>query len=291
MSSIVGADSAVGERRMHLSRVLGTTAAGVILLVYLLPLMITYSSALKHGETQIIIDWGSWRAFLPTGEIGFQNFGDIQELMNFPRYLLNSLVVMSTTVLLGLVINSMCAYSLARLKYRGRGFVIAAVVSLIIIPVRGVVVPMLLMAKVAGILDTYIVQILPFIVECYSIFLFYQFFRNLPKDMDEAAVIDGATYFGIFRRITVPLSRPVYASVVIVTSLRRWNDYLWPLMATRSERVRPINVGMAALFGSQPLQWGDIFAGAVVASLPVLIIFIALQRWFVMSVATTGLKG
>jgi multiple sugar transport system permease protein len=150
---------------------------------------------------------------------------------------------------------------------------------------------MLLMVNSWGIVDTYLVQILPFIADPLYIFLLYQFFRDLPKSLEEAAIIDGLSYFGIYRAITLPLSKPALVSVAILASIARWGEFLWPLLVTRVSTYRPLTVAMQQLFSIDPTYWGDIFAFASMMTLPLLIIFVVFQKHFVESIARTGIKG
>ena len=142
-----------------------------------------------------------------------------------------------------------------------------------------------------GWLDSYHVQIIPFIANALSIFLFYQFFINLPKDLEEAALVDGAGFLRIYWSIFVPLSRPVFATVAILQFILRWGEFLWPLMVTRVEQYRPLPLALQQFFSQDPKMWGDIMAFAAMMTVPVLIIFLLFQKWFVQSVATTGVKG
>lgn len=140
-------------------------------------------------------------------------------------------------------------------------------------------------------LNTYHVQILPFIAEPFSIFLFYQFFIGIPKDFDEAAYVDGAGPFRIYWQIVVPISRPVFATVAILKFLQFWSFYLWPLMVTRSDEYRPLMVGMDFFQTQEPILWGSIMAYAAMVTIPVLIVFLLFQKWFVQSVSSSGVKG
>lgn len=140
-------------------------------------------------------------------------------------------------------------------------------------------------------LNTYHVQILPFIAEPFSIFLFYQFFIGIPKDFDEAAYVDGAGPFRIYWQIILPLSRPVFATVAILKFLQFWSFYLWPLMVTRGDDYRPLMVGMDFFQTQLPIKWGSIMAYAAMVTVPVLITFLLFQKWFVQSVSSSGVKG
>jgi multiple sugar transport system permease protein len=171
------------------------------------------------------------------------------------------------------------------------------IIALIIVPLETVVVPLLVIVNELPWFDgstTWLnslhAQIIPFIADAFSIFLFYQFFIGIPKDFDEAAYIDGASPFGVYRRIIMPLSRPVVATVAILQALVMWGSYLWPLMVTRTEDVRPLTVGITTLY-TYEIRWGYILAFASLITIPVLILFLLFQKWFVTSVASTGIKG
>lgn len=140
-------------------------------------------------------------------------------------------------------------------------------------------------------INSYHVQVLPFVAEPFSIFLFYQFFIGIPKDFDEAAYVDGAGYFRIYWQVMVPLSRPVLATVAILKSLMFWSFYLWPLLVVRESNYRPLMVGMGNFQTQEPIRWGSIMAYASLVTIPVLIIFLIFQKWFVQSVSSSGVKG
>ncbi len=223
--------------------------------------------------------------------IGKRNYQDVFDQMPFLRFVFNSLLIVGTIVIFGLGLNSLAAYSLARLNFKGRNLVLMGIIALIIIPLEAVVVPLLMMVNRFGWLDSYHVQIIPFLADPFSIFLFYQFFINLPKSLEEAALVDGAGLFEIYWRIILPLSKPVFATVAILKFLTHWNDFLWPLMVTRGETYRPLMVAIQQFFSQDPKYWGDIMAFASMITIPVLIVFLVFQKWFVQSVATSGVKG
>jgi multiple sugar transport system permease protein len=265
---------------------------------FLFPLVFMLVSSIKNSELQVTGDMSTLYAFVPRGDLGIKNYYDVFSQLNFGRLMFNSVFIVTTMVLLGLAVNSLIAYALARLNFRGRSAVLSVIVALIIVPFQAVAVPLLLMVNnlpwfdgSTTWLDTYHVQIIPFIADAFSIFLFYQFFIGLPKDLEEAALVDGASRFRIFWNIVLPLSRPVFATVAILQFLTHWGDFLWPLMVTRGEQVRPLTIGMQAFFGQDPRLWGDLMAFAAMITVPVLIVFLMFQKWFVQSVATSGIKG
>ena len=278
----------------------GWTYLGMSLLAifFLFPIVFMLVSSVKNNETQVLTDMSTLYAFVPRGELGLQNYYDVFDQLDFGQLMFNSVLIVGATVVLGLTINSLMAYALARLRFTGRNLLLAVVVALIIIPFESVAVPLLLLVNrfpwfggATSWLDSYHVQIIPFMAAAFSIFLFYQFFIGLPKDLEEAALVDGAGLFRIFWKVVLPLSRPVFATVAILQFLTHWGDFLWPLMVTRGPEVRPLMIGMQQFFGLDPKIWGDIMAFASMITVPVLIVFLLFQKWFVQSVASTGIKG
>ena len=270
----------------------------LVAIFFLFPIVFMLVSSFKNNETQVLTDMSTLYAFVPRGELGLQNYSDVFDQLDFGQLMLNSVLIVGGTVLLGLLVNSLMAYALARLRFKGRSVVLAAVVALIIIPFESVAVPLLLLVNrfpwfggATSWLDSYHVQIIPFVADAFSIFLSYQFFIGLPRDLEEAALVDGAGLFRIFWNIVLPLSRPVFATVAILQFLTHWGDFLWPLMVTRGPEVRPLMIGMQQFFGLDPKIWGDIMAFASMITIPVLIVFLLFQKWFVQSVASTGIKG
>ncbi len=269
-------------------------AIGLAIIV-MAPLALMFATALKPDEIQILRDLGSIKAFyvLPQ-EMSLQNFIDVLSDKHLPflRFLGNSALIVGLIVVPGIFVNSAAGFALSRLKFRGQAALLSVVVALIIIPMEALAIPLLLMVNQIGWVNTYQVQIVPFIAHPFSIYLFYQFFAKLPKDLDEAAYIDGASPLRIYWSIALPLSLPVIATVVILQSLEFWNAYLWPIMTTRGPEVQPVSLGLAQFFtGSNLPHWGDIMAFATMMSLPILIVYFAFQRWFIQSVVSSAIKG
>lgn len=265
---------------------------------FLFPIVFMLVTSVKESEMQILTDMSTLMAFIPYGDLGLQNFRDVMRQMEFGRLMFNSTFLMLTTVLLGLFVNSLIAYALARLRFTARNMLLTVVVALIIVPFEAVAIPLLLLVNQLPWfggqdtwLNSYHVQIIPFIADAFSIFLFYQFFINIPKDLEEAALVDGASLFRIYWSIVLPLSKPIFATVAILKALENWNRFMWPLMVTRGVEVRPLTVGMQTFFGQDPRIWGDLLAFAAMITIPVLIVFLLFQKWFVQSVASTGIKG
>jgi multiple sugar transport system permease protein len=275
-------------------KVLLAAFAIVMLLVVLGPLWLLVASSLKADENQIMLDFGSFRAFWVTlGEISLENYREIASDAQAPvlLFLRNSIFIVVGIVFFGVFVNSLCAFALARLKFRGRGIVLGIIIALIIIPTEAIAVPLLLMCNRVDLLDTLTVQIVPFIAHPFSIYLFYQFFAKLPKDLDEAAMVEGASPLQVYWRIIMPLSLPIVSTVTILQSLEYWNSYLWPLMATRDTSVRPVSLALASFFSTPPPIWGNLTAFSVAISLPILVVYLLFQRWFIQSVVGSAVKG
>ena len=260
-----------------------------LLLVFIIPVGMMVFGSFKP-DARVLMESGTLSGYFPS-EFGWTNYHDVFERMPFLRYLFNSVFITATIVLCGLIVNSLAGYALARLQWPGRDRILLLVIALMILPLEAIAVPLFYEVTIMGWRDTYLVQIIPFIANAFSIYLFYTFFLSLPKELEEAARIDGAGPCRIFFRIVVPNAKPVFATVAILTFLTQWGSFLWPLMVTHSEAVRPLPLGIAAFYTLPPLQWGDIFAFGIMMVLPVLILFVAFQRWFVKGVATTGVKG
>ncbi|WP_455201806.1 carbohydrate ABC transporter permease [Kaarinaea lacus] len=260
-----------------------------LLLVFIIPVGMMVFGSFKP-DARVLMESGALHGYF-SSEFSWTNYRDVFERVPFLRYLFNSTFITSAIVLCGLVVNSLAGYALSRLQWPGRDKILLLVIALMIIPLEAIAVPLFYEVTIAGWRDTYLVQIVPFIANAFSIYLFYTFFLSLPKELEEAARIDGAGPWQIFFRVVAPNAKPVFATVAILTFLTQWGSFLWPLMVTHSEAVRPLPLGIAAFYTLPPLQWGDIFAFGIMMVLPVLIIFIVFQRWFVQGVATSGIKG
>jgi multiple sugar transport system permease protein len=220
------------------------------------------------------------------------------------RFLLNSIGISALTVILGIFINSLAAFGLSRLQWRGQQLVLTLIIATLIVPFETLALPLVWwvnklpslqmdgfqLAFTTGWIDTYQVQIIPFIANAFSIYLFYQYFSSIPRELDEAARMDGAGWFRIYRSVVLPLSGPAIATVAILTFLPAWNSYLWPLMVVQSEELRPVMVGIQYFFQLN-VSWGQVMAYASMITLPVLALFLAFQRSFINSIASSGVKG
>jgi multiple sugar transport system permease protein len=271
----------------------------LLALIFLFPIVFMLVSSLKP-DFQLLQDSASLRAFLPVGNLSLNNYTEAFTRVPTARFIANSVFITLTTVLLGLVVNSLAGFSLACMRWQGQGLVLTVIIATLIIPFETIAIPLLLIVSKLpwigldglhwGWLNTYHVQIIPSVAGAFSIFLFVQFFKSLPPELIEAARIDGAGWLQIYARVVAPISGPVFATVTILTFLGKWNDYLWPIMVIQVEELRPIMVGLQYFFQLN-VAWGEVMAYLSVITIPVLIIFLLLQRAFIESIAATGIKG
>jgi multiple sugar transport system permease protein len=288
-----------GERKHTVRRIVGIIARILLCLVFGLPLVFMIISSFKP-DLQIFADLTSLRAFLPTGDLTLDNYTGVFERVPFAQFMVNSIMISVLTVGLGLIVNSMAAFALSRIKFTGQKVILSIILATLIVPFETMALPLLWWSNklpfvdINGIsqgwLDTYQIQIVPFIANAFSIFLFYQYFDSIPKDLDEAAMVDGAGWFRIYRSVIMPLAGPAVATVAILTFLPAWNQYLWPLMVVQTEELRPVMVGID-YFKQLNVSWGQIMAYATMITVPILILFIAFQRSFINSIASSGVKG
>jgi multiple sugar transport system permease protein len=261
----------------------------VLALLFASPIVLMVVGSLKP-EARVLVEAGGIHAFLP-GEWDLRNYRDVFARVDFIRYLLNSAFITGMVVLAGLLVNSMAGYAFARLEWRGRKVLFTLVLAILILPLEAIAVPLFYQVTLFGWRDTYLVQIVPFLANAFSIYLFYTFFLGLQRELEEAERIDGAGVLRTFTTIIIPNFKPVFATVAILTFLIQWGVFLWPLMVTSGEAVRPLPLAIATFYTLPPLQWGDIFAFGVMMVLPILLVFLLFQRWFIRGVVSTGIKG
>jgi len=213
------------------------------------------------------------------------------EQVPFGRYYINSIIVTVTVTILQITIASLAAFAFARLRFRGREALFLLYLSTLMIPFPVTLIPNFLIIKNLGWYDTLIALIVPGLFSVFSTFLLRQYYRGIPIDLDEAARMDGASSLRIWSQVIVPLSGPVLATLAIFVFQGTWNEFLWPLVVTTSDNVRTIPVGLAAFVGQYSTAWGPLMAGSVIALLPVLIIYVLGQNWFVKGITLSGMGG
>ncbi len=278
--------------RIPRGAVLPLLFAGILALGVLLPLLMMVTISLNPNEQDIMVSMGSIRSFIPQ-VFSLENYVQVwtDPVHPFPRYLWNTLLITGSTLLLSILFNSMAAFVLAQGTLKVRKLVMILILATLAVPGESLVLPQLMLASWAGLIDSYPVQIIPGVANAMSIFLFYQFFSRLPKELIEAARIDGFSFFQIYRYVAMPLSKPVISAIAVLQFLEIWNAYLWPVMVTRGPEYRPLSVAMSAYFGTNQAAWGNIMAFAVSMAIPVILFFLIMQRQFIASVMSSGVKG
>jgi multiple sugar transport system permease protein len=203
---------------------------------------------------------------------------------------MNSTVVAIAETILTLVIDSMAAYALARLTFRGRNVVFAVIIASIMVPPQITLVPLYMMFQQVGWLSSYQALILPGLSRAFGVFLLRQFFLGVPKELEDAARIDGAGVFTIFRQVSLPLVQPAMASLAIFTFLRSWNEFTWPLIAISRNDMMTLPVALARFLFAYRVEYGVVMAAAAFSAIPLIVVFFIFQRQIVQGIALTGLK-
>ncbi len=209
----------------------------------------------------------------------------------FGRYLANSLIVASCVAALDVAVSSMAAYAFARIRFPGREVLFFLVLAVMIIPFEALLIPLYLIVRWLGWVDSYAALIIPMVPRAFSIFLLRQFFRGLPKELDDAARIDGCQHWGIYWHIMLPLSRPVLLSVALLAFQEMWGSFTWPLVVTNNASMRVVQVAVATFGQGDAIQYDKIFAALSLAAGVPIVLFMLFQRYYVRGIATAGLKG
>jgi putative chitobiose transport system permease protein len=260
---------------------------GAIALIMLIPLIWLISTALKSPTEDIFQFPPRLFPSQPTG----QNFATVWASHPFDRYLLNSAIVSVLTVSLNVLFCSLAAYPLARMDFKGRDGIFTAIVATIMIPFQIVMIPLYVLAVQLGLRNTYLGVIFPAIASAFGIFLLRQAFQGVPKELEEAARIDGCSELGLWWYVMIPSIRPALVTLAIFVFIGSWSDFLWPLIVLDRPEYYTLPLGVASLAGTFSLDWRLIAAGSVISIAPILIFFVIMQRYIVQTEAGSGVKG
>lgn len=285
------ADSRERARTHWGTRIFGVIMLVVVAIVFLLPFMWIISSGLKSSKDIFagLVPF-SWEAFFPLRPT-LDNFQQLFVEKGVGRSLLNSFIVAAIEVIGALIVCSLAAYALTRMQWKGRGAVFAIILVTFMLPVEAMFVPLYRVVSGLGLGDNLWGVALPGVASVFGLFLLKQAFEDIPRELDEAARLDGASHFRIFFSIILPNVKTALATLILIKFLFSWNSFLWPLVAIQSPENKLIQVAVAHEVAPNELpNWGLTFAGAAVAVIPVLILFLFLQRFFVKGLATTGMK-
>jgi putative chitobiose transport system permease protein len=269
------------------NRLLIYTLLGAIALLTLFPLIWLISTALKSPTENI---FQSPPQLLPANPT-FENFVSVWNSLPFAQYLFNSTLVALLTVSLNVLFCALAAYPLARLSFVGRELIFVAIVSTIMIPFQIVMIPLFILTVQLGIRNTYLGIIFPSLASAFGIFLLRQAFMSVPKELEEAARMDGCSELGLWWYVMLPAIRPALVTLAIFVFIGSWSEFLWPLIVIQDESLYTLPLGVAKLAGTFSLDWRLVAAGSVISIVPVLLLFLFLQNYIVPTETSSGVKG
>jgi multiple sugar transport system permease protein len=231
-----------------------------------------------------------WVDWVPTNFV-WQNYVKSWQVVPFARFYLNSIIVTALTTLGQVFTSSMSGYAFARLQFPGREKIFLGYLATLMIPSAVTMIPVFILLRMLGWVDTYKGLILPGVFTAYGTFMLRQFFMTLPKELEDAAKIDGCSYFGIFWRIILPLSKPALATLTTFTFMGTWMNFMWPLVVVNSQEKFTLPVGLAYFQSLHHTDWTLLMAASMMMLAPILLVFIFNQRYFVEGIKLTGIKG
>jgi multiple sugar transport system permease protein len=260
----------------------------VLAVLFISPLVFMLVTSFKTRQESSAVP-PSWVPSHPTT----QAYSQVLDAPGTPvlQWFLNSMVAATANALLIVVTASLAAYPLARMEFRGKRVVFALVVATLFVPPVILVIPNYLIVGDLHWLDTLVAVIIPTAASAFGVFFLRQFFLSLPRELEEAGRLDGANVFQVFWRIVLPLSKPVLVTLAVLSFLTNWNDFLWPVYVLFSPEVQTLPAGLATLQSANNVRYDLLMAGAVVASVPVLLLYVVAQRWIIEGVSRSGLKG
>ena len=263
----------------------------VIALIFMFPLIWMVVSSFKN-DAAIFTDITSLKAFLPSFQSDvFFNYKEVVAKLPLIKAMLNSFSYIIVIIAFGLIVNSMAGYAFARLKFPMKNLFFSIILAVMIIPAQTVMLPQFSIIYKMGLSNSYLALILPALASPMYIFLFRQNFMGIPESIEEAAKIDGASALRTFFQLIMPLAKPVYATVSILVFIAYWNDFVWPVMVISDTGKQTIQMALSSLFNIKPVNYGNVMAGLILVTIPVLIIFLSLQKYYVAGIASTGAKN
>ena len=269
--------------QVTLVRCLWMLISAILALMTLFPLLWMVSIAFKPAAE-------SFSSSLIPEAPTLDNFIYVLTGVPFIRYMLNSFFVSATVTIVALFFHTMAGYALARLRFPGREIIFLAIFSTFLVSLPVVIVPLFIIVKAMGMINSYAGLIVPAIFNAFGIFLLRQYYLSLPREIEEAAVIDGAGYWRIYWSIILPLSRPIMSALAILFFLANWNSFLWPLTITSNPNLWMVQVGIANFKSQYSASWNYMMAASTIVAIPTLILFVIFQRQIMDSLKTSGLK-
>jgi multiple sugar transport system permease protein len=264
------------------------TLVGVLAIagVMLLPLLWMVATSFKP-EADIV----KFPPSLLPDRVTFQHYLDVWDRIPFARLYVNTIIFAGGVTLISLLLDSMTAYALARLQFPGRNLVFVAILVMLMLPFQVTLIPLYDLLVSLGWTNTMQGLIVPRATNAFGIFFLRQFLLSLPRDLEEAARIDGASEFTIYRRVIMPLAAPALLTLGLFHFMYNWNDLLWPLIISQDQARQTLPAGLALFMGQHVVEFGILMAASVLALIPVVLFFLVIQRRFVEGIATTGIRG
>jgi putative chitobiose transport system permease protein len=255
--------------------------------IFTIPFVWLLSTALKSPSENI---FSYPPQFIPQ-QITISNFIEVWNTIPMGRYFVNSIIVAIFSIALNLIFSSLAAYPLARMTFKGRDTIFYMILSTMMIPFQVIMIPIFIICMKLGLTDSYIGVVLPTAVSAFGIFLMRQAYLGIPKELEETALIDGCNSFDIWWRIMVPLTKPALSTLAIFSFVASWSDFLWPLIILKDTDKYTLPLGISYLAGAFSANWRLIAAGSIISIIPILLVFIFLQKYFIEGSTEGAVKG
>ena len=265
---------------------LGNTIVG---LIFVSPLLWMLASSFKP-ELEIFSNLNSLSTFIPKN-FTLANYVEVFERIKVFTILKNTLIYIGIVLIGDLLLGSMFGYALAKMKYRFRGISLTIVIALMSMPVEAIILPLYIEMAQLNWVNTMLGLTIPFMMNCFSIYMFYSYFIGIPDELIEAAKVDGCGPIKTYFKIIMPISKTVFATVLILDFVSRWNDFMWPFLITTGEEKRTVQLAVQIFVGVSPIHYGVIMAVLTLASIPMILMYIFMQKFYVEGIASTGIKG
>lgn len=253
--------------------------------IMIIPFIWMISTSLKTSGATMVLP----PKIIPD-EINWGNYQRVSEAFPVYKFLWNSLFVAITSTIGQILLCSMAAYAFARLQFKGRDLIFIIYLATLMVPSQVTMTPQFILMKYLGWLDSYQGLILPGMFNAFGTFLLRQFFLGIPKELEEAAFMDGASHFRVFGQIILPLAKPALATLAIFSFMQSWNNFLWPLIVVSSPDMMTLPLGLSLLQGRWETDWNLMMAGVVISVIPVLAVYLFAQRYFIQGITLSGMK-
>ena len=261
----------------------------IVGLIFVSPLLWMLASSFKP-ELEIFSNLNSLSTFIPKN-FTLANYAEVFQRIKVFTILKNTLIYIGIVLIGDLLLGSMFGYALAKMKYRFRGISLTIVIALMSMPVEAIILPLYIEMAQLNWVNTMLGLTIPFMMNCFSIYMFYSYFIGIPDELIEAAKVDGCGPIRTYFKIIMPISKTVFATVFILDFVSRWNDFMWPFLITTGEEKRTVQLAVQIFVGVSPIHYGVIMAVLTLASIPMILMYIFMQKFYVEGIASTGIKG